>query len=294
MLMPFELLSPTGLDEAVRKLAELGDACKVMAGGTDVLVSMHGGNLRPDYIMDIKGIRELQEPPSFDSSGLRIPALATHDEVEHIPEVGQFYTALRDGVSRVGSVQTRTRGTIGGNICNAVPSGESLGPLLALDATLTIYGMEGPRTVAFGDFFLGAKRTVLKTGELVTAIQLPPPIPRFGSAYTKFVRRRAMDLALLGVTVCIGLEADGTCGHVRIALTTAAATVIRAREAEAYLAGKRPEAAALAEAGRLASGEASPRSSWRAPAEYRHALIETLVPRTAEKALERLKGRETI
>jgi len=289
MLKPFELLSPTSIDEAVKTLAELGQSCKIMAGGTDVLVSMHAGSLKPEFVMDIKGISELNHAPITDNGGLIISALATHDQIEHMPEIGKRYSALKDAVSRVGSVQTRTRGTIGGNICNAVPSGESLGPLIALDAELRLYGSDGERTVAFEDFFLGAKKTVLKPGELLCSVRLPANPANFCSAYTKFTKRKAMDLALLGVTVCIGLSGDGKCEHVRIALTTAAPTPMRAKNAENYLLGKKPDDNVLKEAGKLASAEAKPRSSWRAEAGYRHALIEELVPRTAKEALKRLK-----
>jgi CO/xanthine dehydrogenase FAD-binding subunit len=243
--------------------------------------------------MDIKGIPELQGGPVFTSEGLIIPALTTHDRLERFPEVLRYYPALYDGVSHIGSVQTRMRGTLGGNICNAAPSGESLGPLLALDAVVTLTGPEGSRELPLGEFFPGAKKTVLQRGELLCSIRLPPPRPCFGSAYTKFGRRKAMDLALLGVSVCLGLDEQGCCDHVRIALTTAAPTPIRAKTAEEYLLGKALDETAFIEAGRLASAEAKPRSSWRAPAQYRRSLIETLLPRTAQKALARMKGSVT-
>ena len=287
MLMPFELLSPVNLSEAVKIISEFGDECKIMAGGTDVLAAMHSGSINPNYVVDIKGVRELLGEPVFDINGLMIPALTTHDELEYTPEVKEHYAALLDGVSCIGSVQTRVRGTIGGNICNAVPSGDTLGPLLALDAVLSLFGPKGRRELLFEDFFLAAKKTVLKPGELLCQINIPSPPPRFGSAYTKFGRRKGMDLALLGVNAALGLDESGYINHARIALTTAAPTPIRAKSAEEYLFGKLPSDDTLKEAAKLASSEAEPRSSWRAPAWYRRRLIETLLPETAKLALER-------
>jgi len=295
MLMPFELISPRSLDEAVSVIAARDDGCTVMAGGTDVLVAMHKGTLRPQCVIDIKDIEELQGSPSYSEKGLIIPSLATHDEVEKTSEVEECYTALKDAISQIGSLQTRMRGTIGGNICNAAPSGDSIGALLVFDATLTLFGPDGWRTIAIADFFCGPKQTTLLPGEILCSISLPPVLGRTGSAYTKFSRRKAMDLALVGVAVSLGLDDEGVCNHARIALATAAPTPIRAKTAEAYLNGKRLDESApyeceeaLAEAAQLALADASPRSSWRSEADYRCRLIETLVPRTAKKALERL------
>jgi len=291
MLMPFELLSPVNLNEAVQIISEFGDECKIMAGGTDVLVAMHAGSISPNYVVDIKGAKELLGKPVFGRNGFTIPALATHDELEHTPEVKKYYAALLDGVSCVGSIQTRMRGTIGGNICNALPSGDTLGPLLAFDAMLSVYGPGGWRELPFEAFFIAAKKTALEPGELLCHINMPSPPQRFGSAYAKFGRRKGMDLALLGVTAALGLDENGYINRARIALTTAAPTPIRAKSAEEYLLGKLPGDDTLKEAAKLASNEAKPRSSWRAPAWYRHRLIETLLPGTAKLALERANGK---
>ena len=293
MLKPFEYLSPDRISDAAGLLLELGGRCKAMAGGTDVLVAMHAGKLEPEFVLDLKNIAELQFEPFVDEGGLTLSALSTHDEIERLPIVRQRYSALADAVSKVGSVQTRTRGTIGGNICNAAPSGDTLGPLLAYGAVLNLYGPEGERKVALEDFYSGAKKTTLKPGELLVSIFLPATDWSAGhggfcSAYTKFSRRKAMDLALLGVTVCLALSEDGVVVEARIALTTAAPVHMRAKAAEEYLTGKKPEREALLAAGKLASQEARPRSSFRAQAGYRHALIEELVPRTAIKALKRI------
>lgn len=290
MLTPFELYMPKSLNEAISQYAELGNECKILAGGTDVLVEIHGGHKSPACLMDIKNLPELKGLEYTPENGLVIGALTTHHEVEKMPAAKSFYPALVEGVSQVGSVQTRHRGTVGGNICNAVPSGDSLAPLLALNARLLIQGPQGKREVFFEDFFLGSKKTVLQNGELLTHILVPTPSKMSSSAYTKFTRRGAMDLALLGTAVSLTCNDDGkTCKEVRIALATAAPTPMRAKQTESFLKGKELTEEVLKEAGELASAESKPRSSWRASAEYRHEVLKAIVPRTIGEALKRIQ-----
>jgi len=288
MLNKFKLLVPADLNEALAEYAELGGKCKILAGGTDVFVEMHGGKTY-DCLLDIKNLEELKGVDYTPENGLVIGALTTHRTLERMPLIKKIYPALYDGVSQVGSVQTRTRGTIGGNICNAVPSGDTLGPLLALNARLVVQGLSGMREIPFEDFFIGPKKTALCEGELLVRILVPPPNEESGSAYTKFTRRKAMDLALLGAAVSLTCGDGKTCGDIRISLSTAAPTVIRARETERFLNGRKLTKEALKEAGNIASAEAKPRSSWRSSEAYRRELLKVLVPQTIEKALERIQ-----
>ncbi len=284
MLPAFDLIIPGTLTEACALKLQGG---RILAGGTDVLVSMHGGALQPRTLIDIKALDELkgmQETPE----GLDIGALITHRELEVSPLIRQKYTALFEGCSQVGSMQIRFRGTLGGNICNAVPSADSTGPLLALGAVCIIAGSQGERSVPLSDFFTGAKHTVLKEDELLKRVLLPLPAARSGSCYTKFTRRNAMDIALYGVSCYVALR-DEKIAAARIALTTAAPTPIRAYEAEKLLIGRIPDGALAAEAGKCARAEARPRSSWRSSAEFRLALTEELTARTVTTAVQRAR-----
>lgn len=291
MLNPFELLLPTSLQEALSWYDELGDACKVLAGGTDVLVEMHAGRKSYPCLLDIKMLPELQGCQYSPAEGLYLGALTTHRRLERWPVVQAVYPALYEGVSQVGSVQIRCRGTVGGNICTAAPSGDSLGPLLALNARLLVEGRGGRREIPFEEFFVGAKKTALQKGELLTHIAVPAPAPLSSSAYTKFTRRKAMDLALLGAAVSLTCAADGmTCREVRVALSTVAPTPLRARQAEEFLRGKKLTDQVMQEAGEIAAAEAKPRSSWRASAQYRHEVLKAIVPRTIARALNRVQN----
>ena len=291
MLTPFELLMPGSLQEALLQYSSLGKECRILAGGTDVLVEMHSGHASPACLMDIKNLPELKNLEYAADKGLTIGALTTHRQLETLPVIKTAYPALFEGVSQVGSVQIRHRGTIGGNICNAAPSGDTLGPLLALDSRLVLQSIHGKRELSFEDFFTDAKKTALQEGELLTHILVPAPAPLSSSAYTKHTRRNAMDLAMLGAAVNLSCEADGsTCKAVRIALSTAGPTPMRAKQAEEFLTGRKLTEKVLKEAGELASAGAKPRSSWRATAEYRHELLKVLVPRTIAAAAQRLQN----
>lgn len=283
-------------DFVLHRPAELAHACALkakgglpFAGGTDVLAAMHGGERKHRELIDLKNLEELRGRRFTAADGAVLGALTTHREVEDWEEMRLYYAALHEGCSQVGSVQTRCRGTVGGNLCNAAPSGDSIGPLAALGAALEIAGGSGLRTVAVENFFAGPKRTVLAADELLLRIILPPPAPGSGSAYYKYSRRAAMDLALIGLAAWVRLD-DGVVAEARLALSTCAPTVMRATDAEAALTGQKPDAGVFSLAGKLAMEQANPRTSWRAAREFRQCLIERLTPGVLEKACRRAAG----
>lgn len=285
MLPKFDLYLPTTLQEACRLK---GEGARAVAGGTDVFVNMHGGKDRSDRVVDLKRIPALQGHTFSPETGLDLGALTTHREIELWDVVRRYYPALFEGCSQVGSVQIRTRGTLGGNICNGAPSADSIGPLLVHDAWVVVTGCGGERTVPLCRFYKGLKELDLGPGELLKRILLPMPPAHAGSHYIKYTRRNAMDLALLGVSAYVELAGD-VLKTVRVALTTAAPTPIRARATEALLTGKPCSPALLAEAGRAVLAESHPRSSWRSSAEFRLALLEELTVQALETAVARAK-----
>ena len=287
MLPDFELYEVETIAEACRLKKDL--KARILAGGTDVLVAMHGGALRPEALVDIKGIQALQGIRDTGDA-LVFGSLTSHHEIEEDPLYQKTYTALYEGCSQVGSVQIRYRGTLGGNICNAVPSADSIGPLLVFDAKCVIASETAERTVPLAEFFTGPKRTVLREDEILTEIVVPKPEAQTGSCYIKYTRRKAMDLALCGYSISITLDREGIITTARVALTTAAPTPIRAHQAELYLLGKNADEVDPGELGRLSASDAKPRSSWRSSAELRLTLIEELADQAFTKALARAKG----
>ena len=285
MLPKFDLYMPTDLAEACRLKAE---GAKVVAGGTDVFVNMHGGKDRPECVVDVKNIPELQGHFFDPENGLDLGALTTHRDIELWDVIKKHYRAMFEGCSRVGSVQIRTRGTLGGNICNGAPSADSIGPMLVHDAAVIVAGTDGERTIPLKDFYLGLKKLDMKEDELLKRIHIPMPKEHSGSFYIKYTRRNAMDLALLGVSAYVELDGD-VLKTVRIALTTAAPTPIRAEKTEALLTGKIVSEELLKSAGKAVLEESHPRSSWRSSAEFRLTLLEELTVQALREAIAQAK-----
>jgi aerobic carbon-monoxide dehydrogenase medium subunit len=281
----FEYLEPATLDEAVALLRSHGKEAHVLAGGTDLLVEIREQLRRPRYVMNIKRVPGM-DGLSYDShDGLRVGALVTARALEVMAEVQCHYQGLAQALRELGSIQVRNRATLAGNICRASPSADTLPPLIADGARVRLHGGAGARELPLEEFFLGPGHTQLRPDELLTEIVVPPPPAHCGKAYIKHGRRKAMELATVGVAVNVALE-NGRFGNVRICLGAVAPTPIRAGKAEALLAGQAPDTARLAEAARVAREESRPISNVRGSAEYRREMVEVLTRRALERAVE--------
>jgi CO/xanthine dehydrogenase FAD-binding subunit len=285
----FQYLKPTSLVEALDLLSAHKDNAKVIAGGTDLMIQWKKKLLSPDYLISLRNVPEL----NFIDFGeaLRIGSATTHRSLELSSEIRSRFPVISDAVSGLGSVQVRNSATIGGNLCNAAPSADTAPPILVLEAQVKIASSSGERSVPIEDFFKGPGRTILQPGEIVTEFSIPQPLPRTGMAYTKHTRRKAMDLPILGVAVLLSFDDDlSTCRKARIALGVASPTPMRAKKAEAFLAGKAINEEVLAEAGEIAAAEASPRTTIRGTEWYRRDMIRVLVKRTGLICQQRAKG----
>jgi len=289
MIRDFEYLTPKTLEEALTLLDKYGDECKVIAGGQSLLILMKQGLVAPEYLIDIKGITELNYIKSDAKEGLRIGALTPHRAIEKSPVVRNGFAVLAEMENRLASIQTRNWGTIGGNLCHGDPAGDPAPVLIALNANLKMASLKGERNMAVEDFSLDYFETALEPGELLTEIQVPVVPPHTGTAYTKFTVIES-DLATVGVAVSITLSSsDDICQDVRVALGAAAPTPMRAKQVEAVLRGKKITDNLLKEAGEIASTEAEPISDIYASEEYRRELVKVLVKRVGKEALVRAK-----
>jgi carbon-monoxide dehydrogenase medium subunit len=289
MIKDFEYFAPKTLKEALTLIDKYQDDCKVIGGGQSLLILMRQGLVAPKYLVSIKGLAELSYIKDT-KEGLKIGALTTHRTIEKSPVIKKKLSVLAEMERRLASIQTRNWGTIGGNLCHGDPAGDPAPVLTALKATLTIASLKGERNMPVEDFTLDYFETALQLGELLTEIQVPAPLPRSGTAYTKFNIIES-DLATVGVAVSVTLGAgDGVCQDVRIALGASAPTPMRANKAEAVLKGKKITDALLKEAGEAASAEAEPISDIQASEEYRRELVKILVGRVAKEALARAKS----
>ena len=288
----FKYLSPTSVEEAISFYGQHSETSKFVAGGTDVIVKLKEGWMEPDFLISLKKIKELGELHKNEATKeLSIGALVTHAILEKSLMIQNEYPIIYDAVSNIGSLQVRNVGTIGGNLMNAVPSADGAVPMIALDGVALLHGPEGERSIEVKDLFVKPYETVLKPGEILKKITIPPQEINTGSAYIKFGRRAAMELPLIGIGVLLTLDADQkTCTKARIVLGVAAPTPIRAFEAEKTLVGQKINEEILVKAGQIAADESQVRDSVRGKAWHRKEMIRVHVRRMGLKCLDIIKN----
>ena len=279
---------PKTIGEAISLLTRYGEKGKILAGGTDLLVLMRGRTLTPKYIIDIRGIADL-EYVKQDGDTLKIGALATLRSVELKLSKKEEFLSLYEAIHKMGSTQIRNMGTVVGNICRASPSSDTAPPLLTLEASVEIFGPEGTRTISLNDFFTGPGETVVKHNEIVTEIQVSRFRTGSGTAFLRMTRVAA-DLAKVNVATLIAIEGrDETCHDARIALGGVAPTPMRARKAELLLKGSKLNGELINEVALTAANETQPITDIRSTQEYRKSLSEVLVRRAINLSWERAK-----
>lgn len=281
MMKPFGYVRCESVEEACHHLSAHPSDAAVLAGGTDLIPLMRAGSLRPRMVLDIKGIPGLSGVRA-ENGRLLVGALATMAEVGEA-DLRAGGRALTQGANDVGSVLTRNRAALGGNICRASPSGDTLPALLVLDARFHLAGPSGRRVIPADAFFVGPGQTAREPGELLTGIEIPAPHPASASVYLKYAVRAWMDLAIVGVAAYWEPDpASGRCRAVRIALGAVAPTPIRARAAEGILQGSPPTPEAIRAGAEAAAGEAKPITDVRGSADYRRKIVRVLVRRALE------------
>jgi carbon-monoxide dehydrogenase medium subunit len=281
----FEYFAPQTLDDVITLLGRYNGRANLLAGGTDLLVEIKERLRLPDYVINLKKIPGLDHLTYDATTGLKIGALVTVRTVETSPVVNEKYAGLAQAARELGSIQVRHRATVAGNICRASPSADTLPPLIADGASVKIFGPQGERELLLEDFFIGPGQTVLAADEILVEINVPSPPPRTGKAYLKHGRRKAMELATVGVAVALTLDGD-LCQQIGIVLGAVAPTPIRARQAEAVLQGVVPDDKAITAAAEAAMAEARPISDVRSSAAYRREMVRVLTGRAIKQALD--------
>jgi len=276
-LPELEYVKPATLSEACKFLEEHEGSAKPFSGGTDSFVRLRDGVLKLNYLVDIKGLEGTKELNYDPKQGLTIGAAVTMNQVIANKDVIRFYPNLVEAARSVASYQLRNRATIIGNICNASPAGDTIGTCLALDGVLNIHGVEGKRTVPLSAFFLAPGRTVLKPGDVVTSITLPPPPAGMVGVYKKLGRNMISDLSIVGVTALGYPNSDSPSGYTfRIALASVAPVPMEALKAEAILAEKKITPETIAQAADAAMNSVTPIDDVRGSARYRKLMVRNL------------------
>ena len=283
-----QYLAPRTLDEAVGAFAAAGSAARILAGGTDLLVQMRAGALKPGLIVDIKKIAEMTAIEETKDGGFRVGAAVSGIQLADHPRFGKVWPGVLEAVNLIGSKQVQGRASAGGNLCNGSPAGDSVPAMVAAAAIVTIQGPNGRREMPVEQVPAGPGRTSLKPGEILVSFTLPPRSPGSSDAYLRMIPRTEMDIAVVGVGVSLTLK-DGVCTTARVGLGAVAPTVLLVEAAASALIGSRLEASALEKAAAACSAACRPIDDRRGTIAYRTKVAGVLLKRTVAIAAKRAK-----
>jgi CO/xanthine dehydrogenase FAD-binding subunit len=282
-LPKFEYFAPKTLDAALSLFMEKGEGSRVMAGGTDVMVKMTHGLLKPTAIISLYEIEGMNEIRFDAKEGLTIGATARLAEVASHPEVLAHYPALSEAILTMANCEVRNMGTVVGNLCNAAPSADTAPPLITMSAEVALASVNGERRLSLDKFFKGPGLTAIERGEIVTSIHVPPPPTRSGASYKRISARCGVDIAAVGVGVTAFFNGE-SCKQARIVLGAVAPVPMRATKTEEFMQGQAWTPELIEQGGEQAAEEAKPISDVRASAEWRKAMVEVLTRRALEEA----------
>jgi len=287
----FEYIVPENLKEAFSLLAQYNGKAAILAGGTDLLVKMRDQVLQPAVLIDLKHISDLGDIDYSEVEGLKIGALVNICDIEKSNLIQEKFSILSQAAGTLGSAQVRNKATIGGNLCNAAPSADMAPSLIGLGASVTLAGPDGESLLPLEEFFTGPGETILGKGQILKDIRVPNMKAHSEGIYLKFSRRKATDLALVGIASVLTMDsALDNCTDISIVLGAVAPTPLRAKRAEALLRGNKISDSLVKEAARVASEEAAPITDVRASLWYRNQIIEVLVNQSIVQALEKVKS----
>jgi len=289
MIKDFEYLCPKHVKEALSLLAKHKHDAKIFAGGQSMLVVMKQGLIAPEYLIDIKGLSELDYIKLDEDKNLRIGALTVHRSLQTSALVKKNFPVIAEMERNVATTQTRNWGSIGGNVCHADPAGDPGPVFVALGARLRLASATRERVINIEDFFLGYLEVALKPGEMLLEIIVPPIAKNTGVAQEKLMVMQG-DMGIVGAAVSITLGKGGVCEDARIVLSNAGAVPLRPKKAEKSLIGKVVTEDLLAKAGDIAAAEADPPADVHGSTEYRREMVKVFVKRVGLKALARAKG----
>jgi carbon-monoxide dehydrogenase medium subunit len=282
-------LAPRTLDEAVGAYAAAGSAARILAGGTDLLVQMRSGAVKPGLIVDIKKIGEMTTIEETPDGGFKVGAAVSGMALHDHPKFGKAWPGVLEAVNLIGSKQVQGRASAGGNLCNASPAGDSVPALIAAGAKAIIQGPQGRRELPVEAVPAGPGRTNLKPGEILVAFVLPPRGKGSSDAYLRMIPRTEMDIAVVGVGVNLTMK-DGTCTAARVGLGAVAPTVLLVEAAAKALIGSKLDDKALDAAAAACSVACKPIDDKRGTIVYRTKVAGVLLKRTALIAAKRAQG----
>ncbi|HTE86037.1 MAG TPA: xanthine dehydrogenase family protein subunit M [Dehalococcoidia bacterium] len=290
-MQPLAYIPAATVDEAVKALQEGGELARILSGGTDVIVQAREGRRNVAMMVDVKSIPEMNVLRFDQKEGLTLGATVPCYKIYENETIQRAYPALIDSASLIGGIQIQSRASLGGNLCNSSPAADSIPTLIALEATCTISGARGTRTVPVEEFCTGPGLNQLQAGELLVSFRFPPPRQRSGARFLRFIPRNEMDIAVVNAAVSLTLnERRDTIEWARVAIGAVAPTPLLVAAAGDALAGAPATAQGIAKAVDAARAAARPISDMRGSVAQRRHLVGVFVRRAIEGAIERAKA----
>jgi carbon-monoxide dehydrogenase medium subunit len=282
--------APETVEDAVRLLADADGEAMPLAGGTDLLVQLRTDFVRPGLIVDLKRIPALMDV-TVNGDDIRVGAAVSGATLGKNEAVKAAWPGVVEALELIGSTQIQGRATIGGNLCNSSPAGDTIPAIIAASGVCVIAGSGGTRRVACEDFLTGVGTNVLEADELLVGLEFPRPKGRTADGYLRFIPRTEMDIAVAGAGVALTLDDAGTCTAARVAIGAVAPTALLVPAAADALIGTKVDDAALAAAGAACTDAASPISDKRGTVEYRNKVVAVLCRRAGANARDRALAR---
>jgi carbon-monoxide dehydrogenase medium subunit len=281
----FEYLRPKTVPEAVAMLQQHGDEARILSGGQSLIPMMKLRLARPGVLIDINRISGLSYVKE-EGGYLKIGGLTREAELEASPLVRSKYPILFDTAHVIADPQVRNMATVGGNLAHGDPANDHPATMVTLGAQVIATGPTGERVIPIEDFFVSLFATALQHEEILTEIRIPVPPARSGGAYFK-LERKVGDFATAAVAAQLALDERGVCRKVGVGLTNVGPTPVKARKAEEFLRGKKPDESNIAQAAQLAADESTPSPDLRGPVDYKKGLVKELAKRALTRALGR-------
>jgi carbon-monoxide dehydrogenase medium subunit len=287
----FEYLRPKTIPEAIALLEQHGDEAKIMSGGQSLIPMMKLRLARPGFLIDINRIPNLNYVKE-DEGFLKIGALAREADLDKSALIKTKYPILRDTVAVIADPQVRNLATLAGNLAHGDPANDHPATMLALGASIVATGPNGERIVPVSEFFLSLFSTLLEPNEVLTEVRIPIPPAGSGGAYLK-VERKVSDFATAAVAAQLTLDSFGSVTYAGIGVTNVGPKPLKAKRAEEFLIGKKPDDVTFRQAAQLASDDSEPSADLRGPAEYKRGLVKELTRRALALAAQRASHRES-
>lgn len=284
-----QYLAAKTIDEAVDAHAKANGSARFLAGGTDLLVQIKSGIRKPNLVIDIKKIVELNSIKEISDNEFVIGASVSGANLNRNPKFAKLWPGVLEAFRLIGSEQIQGRASLGGNLCNGSPAGDSVPALIAAGCKAVIAGSNGRKEIPIENFHLGPGKTILENGEMLVSLKFPKRNKNSADAYLRMTPRTEMDIAVVGCGVNISIE-NGICTNARVSLGAVAPTPLLIKEASDILVGSSLNEETLDEVSKICRDSCNPIDDKRGTIDYRTKVAGVLFKRAILLAADRIRG----